>query len=424
MDQKTAFNLMVNGENVFLTGMAGTGKSYLLNKYINYCHDNNLRIAVTASTGIAASHLSGRTIHSWSSLGIKSEEDLDIKAAYNPYTQDRIRNTDVLIIDEISMLHAYQLDFVDNICRKILDEDEPFGGIQIILCGDFLQLPPVSKNTAVRYAFDSDAWKDADLKICYLTHIYRQDDPTFIQILNTLRQGQFDRAAYHTLASLVNNDLGDQKLIELYPKNIEVDFINNKMLREIPGEAQEYKMSSSGDQHIVDMLKRTIITPEVLKLKVGAIVILTKNSPTGDFVNGTFGEVVGLGKYPKVKLINGSVISVDKMSWEFTEYNFRTGRYETKASVTQIPLKLAFAITTHKSQGCTLDCAKIGLSNLFSPNMGYVALSRVRSLKYVSLTSLDGTIYYSSPYLLEKDKYFQQESNNLQNSLVSCETKN
>jgi len=414
MNQETALTLMKQGHNVFLTGMAGTGKSYLLNKYLLYCKNANTKVAITASTGIAASHLNGRTFHSWSSIGIKNQEELDLKMAYNPYTQDRIRNTDVLIIDEISMLHAYQLDFVNRLCQKIKDEDKPFGGIQVIVCGDFLQLPPVSKNKSAVFAFDGEAWEELNFKICYLTHIYRQDDPLFIDILNSLRQGKFDRSSFHTLKHLVGRKLPIQKVIELYPKNIEVDFINDKMLSALPGETATYKMTSAGEQPIVDMLKRNIITPEVLKLKIGAVVILTKNSPTGEFVNGTFGEVIDLGKYPKVKLLTGSIIAVDKMSWDFTEFNFKKGRWETLASVSQVPLKLAFAITTHKSQGCTLDCARISLSNLFSTNMGYVALSRVRSLSYVTLTSLDMSIYYSSTYLLDKDKYFLEESNKVE----------
>lgn len=414
MNQDNAFELMTQSHNIFLTGMAGTGKSYLLNKFIEWAEENGKIVATTASTGIAASHINGITIHSWSGIGIHSEESLTEetmdKIANNPYLKNTIEIVDILIIDEISMLHAYQLDGIDYICSKIRRNSKPFGGIQVILTGDFLQLPPVSKTNTLKYAFESSIWNNSNLQICYLREIYRQDDPTFIEILNEVRYGQENTSSFNILKQCVDKQIEINDPTELYPLNRDVDYINIQKLNMITKPPKTYSMKCYGEEGGINYLKRNMITPEKLILKEGAHVIFTKNNFKEGYTNGTFGIVVNIDKNPTVQLTNGNKIFVTPATWEIRKFNYTSRQYEVKASVSQIPLKLAYALTTHKSQGFTLEYAKINLSNLFSYNMGYVALSRVKSLKNLTLTNLDNTIYLVDKKLIEHDYNFREQS--------------
>jgi ATP-dependent exoDNAse (exonuclease V) alpha subunit len=403
---------MREGQNVFLTGMAGTGKSYLLNKFIDWCEDNGKILGITASTGIAATHIGGVTIHSWSGIGIHDEktmtEEVLTGIARSPYVRAAIANADVLIIDEISMLHAYQLDGIDFICTTVRDDKRPFGGLQIILTGDFLQIPPVSKTRNVTYAFDSNIWRKANLAVCYLEEIHRQSDQEFIDILNEVRYGTANPISFATLKKCIGKQLTVEDPTELYPLNKDVDYINLQKLGKINSPEKKYLMTSRGKEPLVNFLKRSCITPEDLRLKIGAHVIFTKNNFEEGYSNGTFGKVVEMrDKEVIVQTTSGKQITADKVSWEIKKFNPATKKYEIEASISQLPLKLAYALTAHKSQGFTLEHAKINLSGLFSFNMGYVALSRVKSLENLTLVHLDESIYLVDPVLLKKDKEFR-----------------
>src|SRR3990167_7360423 len=234
MNQDNALDLLKMGKNVFLTGAAGSGKTYLLNKYITYLKSYHVPVAITASTGIAATHLQGVTIHSWSGIGVNdtlSKNDLT-----KIFNTDRIKRnykkTKVLIIDEISMLHKHQLDMVDTIARYILNTDAPFGGMQVILCGDFFQLPPVSASIqAIHYAFESRAFSSGDFYVCYLHEQHRQGDDPLITILNDIRGGT---AGEHTKVILrtryKKEPQSSVKATKLYSRNINVDTINESEL--------------------------------------------------------------------------------------------------------------------------------------------------------------------------------------------------
>jgi len=410
--QNEALKHMTEGHNVFLTGMAGTGKSYLLNKFIEWSEDNGKILGITASTGIAATHIGGVTIHSWAGIGIHDEktltEDVLNGICKNPFVSDTIKKTDILIIDEISMLHGFQLDGIDYICSTVRDDRRPFGGIQVIITGDFLQIPPVSRS-AVTYAFDAKIWSKANLVVCYLDEIYRQVDQEFIDILNEVRYGIANPISFATLKQCVGKQVEVDDPTELYPLNKDVDFINLQKLRKIDKPEHKYIMTSRGKEGLINFLKRSCITPEELLLREGAHVIFTKNNFDAGYSNGTFGKIVECAdKTVTVQLTGGKLITVEKASWEIKKFNYTKRTYEVEASISQIPLKLAYALTTHKSQGATLEYAKINLSNLFSFNMGYVALSRVKSLKNLTLVNLDESIYLVDPVLLKKDKEFRE----------------
>src|SRR3990167_11448098 len=241
MLQEESLDLLKLGKNAFLTGAAGSGKTYVLNKYIDYLKRHHVCTAVTASTGIAATHLQGMTIHSWSGIGIKDhldKKEMD-KLASNTRIKQHYEKSRVLIIDEISMLHPHQLDMVDAIAKTILKNDQPFGGLQLILCGVFFQLPPVSSSQQVvekNFAFESAAWQNSDFHICYLHEQHRQGNDLLLTILNDIRNGT---AGEHTKVPLrtryKKEPIGTTKATKLFSRNINVERINDDALNHLPG---------------------------------------------------------------------------------------------------------------------------------------------------------------------------------------------
>ena len=417
MQQDEAFNLLKMGKNIFLTGAAGSGKTYLLNKYINYLKENNVKVAVTASTGIAATHLQGTTLHSWSGIGVK--DNLTKKDLEKLLTSSRIKRnykkTKVLIIDEISMLHKHQLDMVDTIARYILNCDNAFGGMQIILCGDFFQLPPVSSGYSkeqIQFAYEANAWKEGDFQVCYLQEQHRQGNDPLLTVLNDIRSGT---AGEHTKIPLrtryKKEPSGATKATKLYSRNINVDAINEQELACLSGKEKIFQMTADGiSALLVEGIKKSSLALETLKLKIGAEVMFIKNDSSGRYVNGTRSIVVGFDKsggWPIVKTYDNEVIIAYPEEWKYEENGF------VRATITQVPLRLAWAITIHKSQGMTLDAAEIDLGDAFEPGMGYVALSRVRSLNGLKLMNLNEMALTVHPKILQQDVVFKDSSDSI-----------
>lgn len=408
MTQAQAFKILKSGCNVFLTGSAGTGKTFLLNKFIAYLRKKKINIGVTASTGIAATHIDGRTIHSWSGMGIKDKlTDKEIEQLLRKdKLQTRIKETQVLIIDEISMLDASRLDLLDSICKFAKGSFLPFGKMQIIMCGDFFQLPPVdSKNENPAFAYESSAWKNADIKTCYLDKQYRQNDRGFIGILNNIRNNQAGEDTLMKLKARLHQAIKLKTInpIKLYTHNVDVDAMNNYELSKIPGAEFNYEMMSHGPKELVKVLKKNCLAPEHFTLKVGAMVIFVKNNFNQGYVNGTLGKVIGFDKFdfPIVEIESGDEITVTTTSWNIEEDR------QIVASISQVPLRLAWAITVHKSQGMTIDAAEIDLSKSFEYGMGYVALSRVRTLDNIRLMGINEMALKVNPKVVEKDMEFR-----------------
>ena len=445
MTQARALEILKTGANVFLTGEPGAGKTHTINEYIWYLRSSGIDTAVTASTGIAATHLSGMTIHSWSGIGIKprlSRYDLD-KLATNEYLVKRIAKAKVLIIDEVSMLAPDTVTMVDQVCREVRMSPEPFGGLQIIFVGDFFQLPPVVRenlnsghrvsgsstlgvktqdefNQEVlfeegsevgapkRFAYSSQAWSNANPITCYLTEQHRQDDADFLNILSAIRKNAFtEDHLLHIVKRKISLETIPAGIPKLYSHNVNVDAVNEGTLKKIKGDEKVFMMQTTGKDWLVATLKRGCLSPESLTLKVGAEVMFTKNKPKDGFVNGTLGTVESFSEFtnnPIVKTKSGQKIEVGPMDWTVEDNG------KIKASLTQLPLRLAWAITVHKSQGMSMDSAVMDLAQVFEYGQGYVALSRVRRLAGLHILGWNERAFEVHPEVLAQDEAFRISS--------------
>ncbi len=460
MRQSSALNILKTGQNVFLTGSAGSGKTYTLNQYIDYLRARRVPVAVTASTGIAATHMNGTTIHSWSGIGIKDElSDRDLtNLSRKQFLADRLKDTAVLIIDEISMLHAKQLNLVNQVLKHVRKNDAAFGGIQVVVAGDFFQLPPIGskgESNREKFAFMSEAWLDAKFHICYLSEQHRQVSEAanggldLDDILNQIRRQEVTFEAIAALEATFDQNV-DINRTRLYTHNLNVNKINDKELAALEGETMRFEATATGDSKLVETLKKTVRTQDDLVLKVGAKVMFIKNNSELGVSNGTMGELIGFAavkiddskdtsddliedtaqdaiakntknkakkdkeskekpkdekpttqKMPVVRLNSGREVIAEPEEWIIED---ETG--DVLASYLQVPLCLAWAITIHKSQGMTLEAAEIDLSRTFELGQGYVALSRLKSLAGLQLLGMNDMSLQLDPLARGADKRF------------------
>ena len=466
MRQSSALDILKTGQNVFLTGSAGSGKTYTLNQYIDYLRARRVTVAVTASTGIAATHMNGTTIHSWSGIGIKDElSDRDLtNLSRKQFLADRLKDTAVLIIDEISMLHAKQINLVSQVLKHVRKNDKAFGGIQVVVAGDFFQLPPIGskgESNREKFAFMSEAWLDAKFHICYLSEQHRQVSEAanggldLDDILNQIRRQEVTFEAIAALEATFDQNV-DIKRTRLYTHNLNVNKINDKELADLSGEMMRFEATSVGDSKLVETLKKTVRTQDDLVLKVGSKVMFIKNNTELGVSNGTMGELIGFAavkiddskesnddliedddigsdkdsdvgndkqaaksakeqakkdkakikkpttqKMPVVRLNTGREVIAEPEEWIIED---ETG--DVLASYEQVPLCLAWAITIHKSQGMTLEAAEIDLSRTFELGQGYVALSRLKSLAGLQLLGMNEMSLQLDPLARGADKRF------------------
>ena len=414
MKQEMALEILKSGANVFLTGEPGAGKTHTIGRYIVWLREQGKSVAVTASTGIAASHLGGRTIHSWSGVGLSkvlTQGDVEDILKRNKSAR-RISDTEVLIIDEISMLSGVLLDTLDMLFQTIRLDQRPFGGMQIVLVGDFFQLPPVSKDKEEPRSFESEVWKQANLRTCYLTEQYRQEDILFLNLLRAVRGGAVEKKHHALLCEQNTISYEGREPTILHSHNREVDRDNILRLDALSGKEYVFEMDKEGPKHLVEMLVKGCISPESLKLKEGAMVMFTKNNPEQGFINGTLGTIVGFNSeygLPTVETFDGRVIIAEQMNWDVSEDG------EVVASIKQIPLRLAWSVTIHKSQGSSLDAAEINLSRVFVEGQGYVALSRVRTLGGLKITGhINTRALQIAPVILRQDAVFREQSERIE----------
>lgn len=414
MTQKQALDILKMGHNVFLTGAPGTGKTYVVNEYIEYLEDHDINVAVTASTGIAATHIGGQTIHSWSGVGIRDNlSEWDIEAMLEKkYLWNRFDTTDVLIIDEVSMLSAGILDSLDRLAQAMRRNHEPFGGMQIVLVGDFFQLPPIG-NAETLYAFQADVWRTANIHVCYLEKSFRQDEGALWYLLQQIRNQDVDEDTHMTLSDAQEFRMSDVEPTRLYTHNADVDAINEQKLAELSTPMRVFSADERGTKKNIESLKKSLLAPEKLRLKEGALVMFVKNNLEKGYVNGTMGYIVDLDDDQIiVETYDGRRINVEAESWSVTNDDGKV-----LAEVIQLPLRLAWAITVHKSQGMTLDAAEIDLSKCFVPGQGYVALSRVRTIEGLKILGYNRNALAIDPNVFHHDSKMKESSEQIKRRL-------
>lgn len=396
-EQKLVFDKYLNGDNIFVTGPGGVGKSELLKFIYEDASQRGKNIVVTATTGCAAIRLNcnARTIHSWSGIGLgsKSANELVQKIRLNPHNP--WNKTDILILDEVSMLSMKLFDLLNEIGKKMRRSFLPFGGIQLIFSGDFYQLPPVGDKDdpgSLSFCFESLDWNNVFRCQVELTHIFRQKD-VYAKILKQIRQGIIKKSADKILRERVG--LAYDSLIvptKLYPTKIKVDTINIENMKKLDGEEKVFKLlvqsrKTPSAEFECESLKKGLLCESVLRLKVGAqvmCIINILNENVLELYNGSQGIVTSftICGNPVVEFQNGVHRAILPHVWESDKI--------PGVSVSQIPLILAWAISIHKSQGSTLDMAEIDIgSGIFECGQSYVALSRVRTLEGLYLSSYD-----------------------------------
>ncbi|OVA07066.1 AAA+ ATPase domain [Macleaya cordata] len=433
--QQEVLTAISNGKSVFLTGSAGTGKTFLLQQAIsllNQIHNPN-EVFITASTGVAACALNGQTLHSFSGIGLgEGGKNLLLNRVYkNKPASKRWRIAKALVIDEISMVSGELFDKLEFIARKNRPNNkEAWGGIQLIVSGDFFQLPPVIKKSPSsssssrsvsdkEFAFEADCWNSSFGLQVELTQVFRQSDSQLIDLLQGIRRGFKDdhhlqllrqccSSDESSLASKIGSD-SSSTVPRLYPRNEDVKRVNDEKLRNLGGEIVSYRAVDSGNEPWKSQLKQGM-APEELEICLGARVMLIKNKAVeSGLVNGATGTIIGFieqkgvirticprgGLLPKVRFDSGREMLIEPDSWDVMEGE------TVRATRKQVPLILAWAISIHKCQGMSLDSLHTDLSRAFGCGMVYVALSRVRSLAGLHLSGFNSSKIKAHPKVLQ-----------------------
>lgn len=403
-DQSRALEALSSSNNVFITGGSGTGKSTLVRHFVQDLNAQGKEIAVLASTGTAAILLGGRTFHSFFGLGIlEGGPDLTFdRATRHKGIVRRLKKTEVVLIDEISMIGAEEFQVAERIARKARANSAPWGGLQIVVVGDFSQLPPVMKRSPESNFFDqspeenqrpwcflTETWKDSEFEFVYMDEIVRSKDSDWNHILNEIRWARISKEAQSVLQSRVTPVGIEFQGTRLFARRAQVERLNHERLSMLDGEVREFNTIYMGQARKVDELKRNAPIPETLLLKKGALVMFRQNDPEYRWVNGTLGTVREFNsKGVRVELLNGKSYDIKP-----SPFNVLDAEGESVASASNYPLNLAWATTIHKAQGATLDRAHVDLRGVWEHGQSYVALSRVRSIQDLTIEGLGPRVF-------------------------------
>lgn len=394
-EQSQALEILLEENNVFLTGAAGTGKSFLIREYLN---EVGHKTPVVASTGAAAVLVGGCTFHSFFGLGILQGgvEKTVAKALKDKRLVDRILNTKEIIIDEISMIDPEAFYAAEQICRFVLNMEKPFGGLKIIAVGDFYQLPPIQKNNVSFWLFQTQTWANLEFKIINLKQIMRTEDEDFIKALNFIRKGECPDFVNSYFSNKKAPSKKDFSGTVLFGKRMHVENFNNEKLKKIDQPENIYESEIIIKPKSKISLEKAIQVsplPERISLKVGALVMIRKNHPFGHYVNGTLGNVEYMdAEIVKVKTLGGSSIEFTKESFEILNADG-----ELEATIKNFPISLAWASTIHKAQGASIDLISVDLKGLWERGQAYVALSRAKSAAGLFIENWDPKYIKSDP---------------------------
>lgn len=378
-DQEKVLRLLNSTQSVCITGSAGTGKSFVFRHWLGLQHN----VPVLASTGAAAVLLGGRTFHSFFGLGVMQGplDRIVYDAVSRPAIQKNLRSCDTIAIDEISMLGADLLAVAEQIAKIVRNSGKPWGGLRVLVSGDFLQLPPiVGRGQEVSWAFEGDVWRRSNFKIGVLNEIVRTSDPEFSNYLNLIRWGVYDNRVYEFLRSRFHETVPeDFQGTRLYAHRKTVGDINEMMLEKLPGEVIRIETKFFGNESYRKSLTNSMPIPETLCLKIGALVMVRKNALDLSYCNGTLGIVSSIN--PTEDLISITSIANGKEIWlSKTNFDWCDGHGNVALTAKNFPLCLAWATTIHKAQGATIDRVSVDLRGVWESGQSYVALSRVRSM--------------------------------------------
>ena len=386
---------LTSSDSLFITGSAGTGKTVVLKRIVQDLEAAGQKVLVTSFTGLAALQLGGVTLARLLGLGIaKRPEDLqDDLITIGQRAERAVGGADVLVIDEISLLSGDYLELADHVLRVARGNRSPFGGLRVIYCGDFMQLPPIrgyqEPEFKIKWAFQYPPFRD--VQIIQLTECMRQERAIELELLNELREGRLGPLSKLFIKAAVGRKIEDA--IELHPRNEVVRKINQEHLDLLPGESQEYRTYYSCPRSEA-LLSKSLPIDRILHLKVGAPVIIMVNNPAGNYCNGTQGKVVGMSRSEvQVKDLDGNLLIVDKHTWNVTlksnptPFELTFERDLQTGYARGMPIKLGWAATIHKSQGLTLSRVKTDVSRCWEPGHAYVALSRTPSMLDISLVN-------------------------------------
>ncbi|KAM9091273.1 ATP-dependent DNA helicase PIF1 [Megaptera novaeangliae] len=399
-EQAAVLRVVLKGQSIFFTGSAGTGKSYLLKRILGSLPPTGT--VATASTGVAACHIGGTTLHAFAGIGSGHAPLAQCVAlAQRPGVRQGWLNCQRLVIDEISMVEADLFDKLEAVARAVRQQNKPFGGIQLIICGDFLQLPPVTKGSQPpQFCFQAKSWRRCVPVTLELTEVWRQTDETFISLLQAVRLGRCSDEVTRQLRATAAHRVGRDGIVatRLCTHQDDVALTNERQLQKLPGEVHSFEAMDS-DPEQARTLDAQCPVSQLLQLKLGAQVMLVKNlAVSRGLVNGARGVVVGFeaeGRgLPQVRFLCGvtEVIRADRWMVQATG-----GRLLSRQ---QLPLQLAWAISIHKSQGMSLDCVEISLGRVFASGQAYVALSRARSLQGLCVLDFDPMVVRCDPRVL------------------------
>lgn len=403
--QQLAWDKYIKGENVFISGPGGNGKSYFIQKIYEHSQRNNIEMSVTAMTGCAALLLDckAKTIHSWGNIGLGNEEPDKIVERITKYRKKLVwLKTNVLVIDEVSMLSDELFELLNKVAQMIRKNNAPFGNIQLIFSGDFHQLPPIQK----KFCFESPLWNEVfPNQIMFKQNFRQKDDTTYQTILSEIREGCISEKSKEELKKCIQKE-NQSNLTPtlLYPVKYLSDNVNEEENNKLSGESYTYKMDFNKKPHHkkieeeLNKQRKSILSEEQVTLKIGSQVMCTINlDQENGIINGSQGKVIDFNdkKEPIVKFeYKQIIIPISKHTW----YNEQFDDY----GLCQIPLILSWAITIHKSQGITLEHAKINIgSNIFEYGQSYVALSRVKSLNGLYLNNIDFSKIKCNPKVIK-----------------------